>query len=118
MKRKTIAIAAGILLLAAGGATWWWLRPAQSTAYLKVPVKRGELIQLVRATCTVKPLQLVLVATQVSGPITKLCVDFNDRVTSGQIVAQIDPATYQARVEQDEATVKQGEAALDSARAV
>ncbi len=117
MKHRNIAISAGVIILAVGGGLWWWFRPAAAPAYTGVAVKRADLTQLVRASGTVKPLQLVLVATQVSGPITKLFVDYNDHVTAGQIVAQIDPATYQARVEQDEATVKQGEAAVDSAKA-
>src|SRR4030095_11250276 len=50
--------------------------------------------------------------TQAPGPVPSLFADFNARVTQGQIVAQIDPATFKARVESDRANLLRSQAEL------
>ena len=86
-------------------------------------VGRGDLIQNVNATGTVEPLQRVTVGSTASGPISEILVDFNDRVTKGQMLARIDPRLYQPIVERDEALmqtraaeVQRAEAKLQQAR--
>ena len=69
------------------------------------------------ATGTVTPVKLVQVGTQVNGPVQKLYVDFNDHVTNDQLVAQIDPAVYQASAAQSQANLAQSVASLESAKA-
>ena len=64
-------------------------------------------MQTVRATGVVQPIRLVQVGTQVNGPVRKLYVDYNDRVKEGDLVAQIDPTVYEARLAQDEANLAQ-----------
>ena len=59
----------------------------------------------VTATGTVNAVTTVLVGTQVSGTIKNLFADFNSLVKKGQILAQIDPATFQAQVEQAQANL-------------
>jgi len=56
------------------------------------------------------------VGSQISGIIQKLFVDFNSEVKEGQIIAQIDPATYRANVRQNEAEVSNAKAALELAQ--
>ena len=55
--------------------------------------------------------------SQVSGTIQKLFVDYNSPVTEGQIIAQIDPASFEARVSQARANVASAGAAVQVARA-
>lgn len=86
-------------------------------------VTRGTIVQEVRATGTVQPIKTVEVGTQVTGPILKLYVDYNASVTNGQLIAQIDPITYEASVQQstaelasNQAQVQKTEVELDLAK--
>lgn len=103
-----------LVILAVGGAGYWWWRPRQAadaeTVYKTAVVARTEIVQSVSATGQLSPLKTVQVGSQVSGTIAKLYVDFNDTVTNGQLLAEIDPGSYKARV-------VQAEAQLDSAKA-
>jgi len=56
------------------------------------------------------------VGSQISGTILKLFVDYNSIVTNGQIIAQIDPALYQANVHQSQGNLDNARAALELAR--
>lgn len=64
------------------------------------PVERGNIEQTVTVTGTLKPVETVEVGSQLSGQISKLYVDFNDTVRVDQPLAQIDPRTFQAKVDQ------------------
>ncbi|MFH2012342.1 MAG: efflux RND transporter periplasmic adaptor subunit [Pseudomonadota bacterium] len=86
-------------------------------------IRRGNILSTVTATGTVNPVTTVLVGTQISGTIKRIYVDFNSIVKKGQIIAWIDPATFEAQVEQARANllsakagVKKAEAALLDAR--
>jgi HlyD family secretion protein len=57
------------------------------------------------------------VGTQVNGPVTKLYVDFNDRVQEGDLVAQIDPRVYEANLARDEANLQQTLANVEQTQA-
>ena len=59
----------------------------------------------VTATGTVNPVTTVLVGTQVSGTIKNIYVDFNSPVKKGQLIARIDPALFEAQVNQARANV-------------
>jgi len=93
-----------ILLIAVAGiaAGVWHFKNGKSDApqYQTAAVDRGEVIQTVTATGTLNPVVNVTVGSQVSGRISKLYVDFNSPVKQGETLAEIDPATYQATVEQ------------------
>jgi len=75
-------------------------------------VTRGEIISSVTATGTVNAVTTVLVGTQVSGTIKTLFVDFNSAVKKNQLIAQIDPATFEAQVEQAKANLFSAKANL------
>jgi HlyD family secretion protein len=97
-KRLTILVA---LVPVAGGAIWHFQEHEdKGPKYTTEPVERGDLTQTVTATGTLNPMVNVTVGSQVSGRICKLNVDFNSTVKSNQVIAEIDPATYQAAVEQ------------------
>src|SRR4249920_2480293 len=84
--------------------------------YQTVLVTRGPITQAVTATGTLNPVVNVQVGSQISGNIQKLFVDFNSPVKAGQVVAQIDPAVFQASVTQAEGDVANARAALELAR--
>lgn len=111
-KLSLIIILAGI----GGGAFFVWNKFNQPTAEEKYKfhtIQNGDLTQTVSANGTLNPLVLVSVGTQVSGKVTKLYVDFNDRVEKGQILAELDRSLFDAQVAQSEANVKNAEALLE-----
>jgi len=79
-------------------------------SYRTEPVSRGDIQQSVTATGTVNAVTTVLVGTQVSGTIKNLYVDFNSRVTKGQLIAQIDPEMLEAQAAQARANVEKADA--------
>ncbi len=80
-------------------------------------VERGEINLVVTATGTINPVINVLVGSQVSGTIKALYADFNSQVKEGQVIAQIDPAIFEAQVEQGRANVLNAQANLLNAQA-
>lgn len=106
------------LVLAVLGTIVWWLIPNNTTAesrYVTAPLERGTITQAVAANGTLNPVRLVSVGSQVSGIVRKLYADFNDRVTAGQILLELDPALTQAQVQQSEANVSSANASLELA---
>src|SRR5437870_5329241 len=84
--------------------------------YQTTAVSRGAITQAVTATGTLNPVVNVQVGSQVSGNVAKLFADFNSQVKAGQVVAQIDPALFQATVTQAEGDLANAQAALELAK--
>jgi HlyD family secretion protein len=97
----------------AGGV--WYFRHGKNDApqYQRATVGRDDLTQVVTATGTLNPVVNVTVGSQVSGIITKLNVDFNSIVKSNEVIAEIDPSTYRAAVEQAQANLANAKANLE-----
>ncbi len=100
---------AAVLLLIGG---FFWFRPAQNGGYQfkTAEVKSGELVVTVTATGSLEPVNQVEVGTEVSGTIKTVAADYNDRVSEGQVLAELDTEKLSAQV-------LQAEAALASAQA-
>ena len=110
----------GFVLLAVVAVAAWaaWSRNGEGgSAYLTENVGRGEIVETVSANGTLNPVVLVSVGTQVSGTAIKVHADFNDSVTEGQVLVELDPAAYEARVRQARASLESAQAALELARA-
>ncbi len=117
IKRSVIV---GLLMAAGGGA--YWFKSSRSTKapepqFRTAPVDVGAITQVVLATGTLQPVITVNVGTQVSGTVLERWADFNDRVTKGQVLLRLDPATLQARLRQAKAQLAASEAAQVLARA-
>jgi len=80
-------------------------------------IVRGDIEMSITATGTVNPVTTVLVGTQVSGTIKKIYVDFNSPVKKGQLIALIDPALFEAQVNQAKANLLSAKANLEKAEA-
>ena len=111
-KRATTWIVLAALALAAGG---WWLwrdhsRAAAAPRYITQPVTRGNLAISVTATGTLQPTRSVAVGSELSGTVTRVLVDVNDRVKKGQLLVELDRAKLVD-------AVNAARAALQSARA-
>ena len=105
-----------LLLLAGGYGAWRWYGKRASEApvvYKTVALTKGELVQQVTANGQISPVKNVTVGTQVSGIIKEMYVDFNSRVTNGQVIARIDPSTYEQNLEQVQAELANSKAALE-----
>src|SRR6059058_4125099 len=108
-----LAVIGGLLLIA---FVVRQCRNGGTATYQAATVTRGAITQAVTATGTLNPVLNVQVGSQVSGNIAKLFADFNSEVKAGQVVAQIDPALFQAAVTQAEGDVASAQAALELAR--
>jgi len=85
-------------------------RDVSEPSYTLATVERGDLTLSVSATGALSPLITVLVGSQVSGTIEKVNVDFNSQVKKGDVIAQIEPSLFKAKVAQEQAN-------FDSAKA-
>ena len=101
-----------VLLAAAAGGTWYYLRGKKVTApeFQTAKVTRGDIVQAVTATGDLQPVITVDVSSQISGQIKDVYVDFNSRVKAGDVLAHIDPSTYEQRLRQAEAELASSEA--------
>lgn len=81
-------------------------------------VKLGKIIEVVNSTGEIKPVESVKIGSFVSGPITEINVDFNDRVKKGDLLAKIDQRLFNANVRRDEAVLKTREASVERAKAL
>jgi HlyD family secretion protein len=111
MKWIIVIVAAGVVI----AGSIWYVKHGHNTApdYQTVAVIRGDLTQVVTATGTLNPVVNVTVGSQISGRISKLNVDFNSVVKSNEVIAEIDPSTYQAAVEQASADLANAKANLE-----
>jgi HlyD family secretion protein len=101
-----IAVVAGAAL----GYTYFYKDKNQALKYRTAKVERGSISAFVTANGTINPVITVLVGSQVSGTILKLYADYNSRVKKDQLIAQIDPAIFQAQVSQAKAKVENARA--------
>ncbi|MBI5912583.1 MAG: efflux RND transporter periplasmic adaptor subunit [Betaproteobacteria bacterium] len=100
--KKTLPwiIAAAVLAAAAFGAYRYTSGKGDEPAYRFGKVERGPITAAVAATGTLNPVKSVLVGSQVSGQIKELFVDFNSVVKQDQVIARIDPESFELRVRQ------------------
>jgi len=108
----------GAMLLAvlAGAvfAGWWWLQAdtRQDQNLLTVDVERGDLEDLVTATGVLQPRDYVDVGAQVSGQLKVLHIHIGQNVKQGDLLAEIDPTLYVARVDATRAQLRNQKAQL------
>jgi HlyD family secretion protein len=113
---KKIAIVCLILAAFTAGLFFFFKTNQKGPEYVTQVVDRGDIRASVSATGTVNAITTVSVGTQVSGSIQALFVDFNSRVVRGQLLAQIDPSTFEAQVAQARANLMLAEANLEKAK--
>ena len=111
--RLGLASLALIIVAAAGYALWRNYGTAGDAPKFKLAkAESGPLTAAVSATGTLNPVVSVQVGSQVSGQIKEILVDFNSPVKENQLIARIDPETFQYRLRQAEADVEAARAAL------
>jgi HlyD family secretion protein len=105
------------LVLAAGGYAWWQSRGGAGEQKLRVAkVERGALQAVVAASGTLNAVTTVQVGSQISGQVKEIHADFNSAVKKNQVIARIDPETFELRVNQARADLDAGHSAVAVAR--
>lgn len=108
--KKRVIIPLGIILFicAISGVNAYKNRVQYQTQKLE----KCTITQVVEASGTINPVNTVSVGSTVSGLMKEIYVDYNTEVKKGQLLAQIDPANFQASVDQNKAQIRNAEANL------
>ena len=116
---KRAAIAVAVLALAGIGWHFYSQRNAEqaASAYRTAKIERGDIRVTISATGALSAISTVDVGSQISGQMIEVLADYNDRVTKGQVIARIDPSTYEAQINQGNAQVANARASLATAQA-
>ena len=80
--------------------------------YETQPIEKHTITQVVEASGTINPVNIVSVGSTVSGPISKIYVDYISMVKKGQLLAEIDPRLSKQTVEQNRAAIASAQANL------
>ncbi|MCC6712670.1 MAG: efflux RND transporter periplasmic adaptor subunit [Candidatus Dadabacteria bacterium] len=115
INKKTIAVL--VILLAAGAFIVPRLLDSgdSETTFRTAGVDRGDVVSLVASNGTVNPLLTIDVSSRVAGTVTAVNADFNDRVSAGDPLAEIDPSLLETELRKAEADTKKAEAEFNMA---
>lgn len=105
-----------LVLAGTGYGFWLWGSSPKESPFVAVPVQRGNVTQVVSSTGTLQAVVTVQVGSQVSGTIEKLFADFNTKVKSGQVVAQLNQDKFKAAVDQARANLLAAQSNLAKTR--
>ena len=119
MTRGKLGLVSALIILVMGGtAGFYWLGSgSRQASYRTSPVEQGDILSTISSTGTLNAVITVQVGTQVSGTIQQLFVDYNSPVKKGMLIARIDPATFEAKVNQAKADVESAQATVLNQRA-
>src|SRR4029077_6308658 len=111
MRWLTIFLAA---CLAAGAGYYYWLQQAEAKLDIQtVAATRADVRRAVSTSGTVRALGTVDIGSQLSGNIGELNVDFTSEVKKGQVLARIEPSTFETKVREEEAGLAIAKANVD-----
>jgi HlyD family secretion protein len=116
-KKTRLTLIVGLVAVLGFVAFALWSNRASAAEYMTAKVERGNLRNTVTATGVLQAVTTVQVGSQASGTISAIYVDFNSLVKKGQVIAQLDPSTAQAQVQQARANLENARASLIQARA-
>jgi HlyD family secretion protein len=122
MARKRFYFATfSILVLSAGvagGAVYLDQKaPGPIISYETAPVGKGEVRRVVATSGTVRPRMTVQIGSELSGRVRSIVADFNARVKAGDLLAVIDPKTFESKAAQAKADLMSAQAALANSEA-
>jgi HlyD family secretion protein len=117
LNKKKLLLGGGFMAAIVLAGFYFWGDDASTPQYMTARVERGNLRNTVTATGALQAVTTVQVGSQASGTISALYADFNSVVKKGQVVAQLDPSTAKAQVDQARANLQNARASLANARA-
>lgn len=112
-----IGIIAAVVLAFVPGTAIYIARSTAPTSYVTTPVARGPLVVRVSATGTLQPEHQVDIGAEISGRLDRVAVDYNDRVTKGQVLAVINTDQIRAQLAQAQAALNAAKAAVSTSEA-
>src|SRR5678815_2135367 len=115
--KKKLLLGGGFMAAVVFAGFYFFGDDTSTPQYMTARVERGNLRNTVTATGALQAVTTVQVGSQASGTISALYADFNSVVKKGQVVAQLDPSTAKAQVDQARANLEQARASLANARA-
>lgn len=116
IKKRYIITIIAILALFVGLGAYSAIK--KQVKYETRKVKRCTITEVVEASGTINPVNTVSVGSTVSGLIKEIYVDFNSQVKKGQLLAQIDPAIFEATVQQNQAQISNAQANVVKLQAI
>ncbi len=118
--KSALKIGIGLAAVAAlATGSWYWLQSRDGNGEVKyrlARVERGALAAVVVASGTLNAVTTVQVGSQISGQVKEIYADFNTAVKKDQVIARIDPATFELRVNQARADLDAAQGAVAVAR--
>jgi HlyD family secretion protein len=118
--RRRLWLVGAMVMVIAAAAALWGRRPdgrLPGPRYTTEVVTRGTLVVKVSATGNLQPTNKVEVSSELSGIVTRVLVEENDRVKKGQVLAQLDLSKLKDAVTKSRATLTAAEAQVLQARA-
>jgi HlyD family secretion protein len=117
LNKKRLLLGGGFMAAVILAGFYFWGDDTSTPQYMTARVERGNLRNTVTATGALQAVTTVQVGSQASGTISALYADFNSVVKKGQVIAQLDPSTAKAQVDQAKANLQNARASLANARA-
>jgi HlyD family secretion protein len=115
-KRRVTLVTFAVVIIAAVVAVLVLGKRSTAANFITARVERGTVELDVSATGTLQAVTTVQVGSQVSGTVSWLGADFKSRVKAGQVVAKLDPAIFQAQVDNSQASLGNAQAAVEAAQ--
>ena len=112
MDKKLKKVVIGVVAVVLAGV-YLFSDEKKTDEYITKKIEKGDITEKITATGTINPISTVNIGTQVSGSISEILVDYNTKVVKGQLLAQIDPALFEATVAQKQAALSIAKAQVD-----
>ena len=115
--RRSTWIGLGLFLTAGTGLAAWALQTTAEVQVTTSPVTAGPITRRVAATGTLQAVTTVEVGAQVSGIVQSLAADYNAFVRAGEVIARLDPSSYDAQLREARAALAEAQAVQGQAEA-
>ena len=116
MRLRVAALVAAVVVVATGSVALYNVRHRSPVEITTAPVTVGRVQRDILTTGTLEPTTTVEVGTQISGTVAAVLVDFNSVVHKGEVLARLQPQTYEADLSRAQAAVLDAQAQLANAR--
>ncbi|MDO4184644.1 MAG: efflux RND transporter periplasmic adaptor subunit [Rhodospirillales bacterium] len=115
MKKLAILAVAAIVAIVIGLS--FVKKGTSGKKFITHKLAKGDITEMVSASGTINPISNIDVGTQVSGRIQKIYVDYNSLVKKDQLLAEIDPSSFESNVAKEKANLDVAKAQVMSAEA-
>ncbi len=108
-----------LIVISLAITTFFILKPewkSKNLEFTYTTLQKGDIEAIVSSTGTLQAINTVEVGTQISGTIQKIYVDFNDKVTKGQLLAQMDLKLLQTNQNNAKASLAIADSQLNRAK--